>query len=575
MMNILHKTRDIFTKGNILKSLPQNGGQRENTFSDFLSTDNVSTDSISTNTDAGAKENAKAQPEPIIHSDFEDYFRKTCCVFPDGTYWYAKSYHTDKKLLDLIAKYRHAGLIPKEISYRAVSLQEIARLYENTALQEKGESKFLFSLLEQCANARASDFIIKVRPQSGHFIALVNDLEYELADPRLPEVSADLISLLFHNKDIGSNHDGLSLGKNQGFSVSDGDFIKLPKNISKLRAERGPNFPGGQHCVARIFYKNTLSGEPDLRKLGLSEEFATILEKVSSSGRGFVCIAAPTGEGKSTTLATTLRWIVVYTNGQRRIVSLEDPPEYIIEGVTQMAVSNAADGEERGQKFKEALNSFVRVNPATGMIGEIRDQYSAEQALAMVRTGHQIFTTIHETSANAILFRMMWEFGVLPAQISNPQEISLLIRQTLTTILCPECCLKLEDLEVQPLKSILSEMQYTPATRFKNPKGCKACHRGSEGSVDRKSWIGYSSKKAIAEWIVPDQTYLNFVKNQDEMGAYNYWINDMGGKTIHAQVSEMVHAGKVDPRDARFKGIIIQPDTASKPKLDLITGDAE
>ncbi|WP_419902877.1 ATPase, T2SS/T4P/T4SS family [Kiloniella sp.] len=497
----------------------------------------------------------------VSDPDLDEYFMERCCVFSDGTYWYAKGFQTDNRLLDLIANYTRKGIIPKEITYKSVGLEKIAEAYGHLTDDNKGESAFLHSLLEQCAQAKASDFIIKETEGSSRFFALINDLEYELCDPKLPKDGDNLINLMFSNRDGGSNHDGLSRHKAQGFSVSSNDIVRFPKGISKLRIERGPTFPNGQHLIARIFYSNTLKGKADLRKLGLAEEVASALEVVASSGHGLIIMAAPTGEGKSTTLATVLKWLSELHKGALRIVTVEDPPEYVIEGVTQTAVSNAAEGESRAQKFIEALKSFVRVNPATGMIGEIRDKYSAKHALAMVRTGHQIFTTIHETSANAILFRIIEEFGISPTQITNPKVISLLIRQTLTTTLCPDCCLKLEDLD-QPLSQALQrEIKYTPAMRFRNPAGCEACNKTSSdrgSAVVQKAWSGYCERKAIAEYIKPDRKYLELVKSLDEMAAEEYWLNSLGGKTIHTQVSQLIHQGQVDPLDARRKGIDIE-----------------
>ena len=127
--------------------------------------------------------------------------------------------------------------------------------------------------------------------------------------------------------------------------------------------------------------------------------------------------------------------------GQLNVVTIEDPVEYPIPGAVQIAVPTTGSGEERGKHFRNALMHFCRVHPASGMVSEIRDADAARQVLQFIDTGHQVRTTIHVHSANAILFRLL-DMGVGTAEVCKPGNIELLMKQTLLPRLCDGCALE-------------------------------------------------------------------------------------------------------------------------------------
>ena len=202
---------------------------------------------------------------------------------------------------------------------------------------------------------------------------------------------------------------------------------------------------------------------------------------------------------------------------------------------------------------------FCRVHPASGMVSEIRDADAARQVLQFIDTGHQVWTTIHVHSANAILFRLL-DMGVGTAEVCKPGNIELLMKQTLLPRLCDGCALEAPagGREVpgrSPVPDWLNRHIGTwPLVRFRNPEGCATCNRENRSAVAGKAWNGYVRQIAIAEAIRPDAAYLSFVRQRDPGGAWEHWVTEMGGRPIGGRIWALVAAGKADPFDALRKG---------------------
>ena len=184
----------------------------------------------------------------------------------------------------------------------------------------------------------------------------------------------------------------------------DGSFVYGNKNPFFLRVSTmavvGEQYSGEESVVMRLL---DVSRIPlSLGQLGFNN---LQLEKLSGKdgitflSNGLVLICGPTGSGKSTTAASLLVEIKKEVNDSLKIISLEDPPEYVIPGVTQIKI------DERNN-FSEALNHIFRQDPDVIMIGEIRDEESAAAALRASLTGHLVFATLHSSSASESLLRL-------------------------------------------------------------------------------------------------------------------------------------------------------------------------
>ena len=496
------------------------------------------------------------EPVLIRHPAMDDWVRRVCAVHADGQCLIAEGHESDRRLRAALMALRRDGSIPVRLVERRASLEEIAACWRAAGREDSGEApaaRRVSMLFEEAAAARASDVVFENDGGLCRIHGIVNDRKLPLAEPMPSDEGREAMGFLFHCKDEGSAQTSYQRGAFQGFSVRAGGQVPLPLTVSALRCQRGPHEPDGDHLFARLFYRDRIESGTTLESLGFSAEEAAVFSEIRMSLRGGVFVGGTAGDGKSTTLATNLALQMEEAAGQLNVVTIEDPVEYPIPGAVQIAVPTTGSGEERGRHFREALMHFCRVHPASGMVSEIRDADAARQVLQFIDTGHQVWTTIHVHSANAILFRLL-DMGVGTAEVCKPGNIELLMKQTLLPSLCRTCALeKPANGRVVPAW-LACHLESWPLVRFRNPEGCTACNREDRGAVAGRAWNGYAQQTAIAEMIRPDAPYLAFVRQRDPAGAWEHWVSAMGGKPIGERIWALVAAGHADPFDALRKG---------------------
>lgn len=189
----------------------------------------------------------------------------------------------------------------------------------------------------------------------------------------------------------------------------DGQFIYGEKNEVYVRVS----------CISIVGMKASFRSESvvlrlldpervplSIDKLGLHKEQCENLKTLYSQPNGLVLICGATGSGKSTTAAAILLEIQKETSGGKKIISIEDPPEYILPGITQIKIEQSGESE-----FASALVRIFRQDPDVIFIGEIRDRESARTAVQAALTGHLVFATLHTSDAATAVFRMC-DFGI-------------------------------------------------------------------------------------------------------------------------------------------------------------------
>ncbi len=517
----------------------------------------------------------------IIHWGRMDAdFRSKCVVWADGRTMIAEGYTADGHMRDVLRDLRDTGFVPGGLREKKGSLEDIAAARRGeersqaSRMADPGLVQKLYDILNEAVEAEADDVFFENGESDCRVLVQVNNRKLPLGTPLTKAEGEWMIHHLFYCKAEGSRLVSFVKNERQGWGIGR-DELRMPEKIAALRCESGPNI-AGDHLVVRIFPKNRITEDMTLEKLGFGGEIVEIFREIRMSKYGGVIIAGPTGEGKSTTNTVNMMTQMKEHNYTLNMVTADDPVENRIPKAIQIQVPSGGVGDDREAIFGDVLMHFVRIHPQVGGIGEIRDLMTAKQVLQFVDSGHQIYTTVHAHNANGIPFRLR-DMGVEVAQLVKPGNIRLFMNQRLMSIVCPECCLE-RPADGRRLPAELEAM-LDDEVRYRNPEGCETCLRERHTELARTAWAGYSNRLAFAEWIVPDDGYLKFVREGDALGAWNYWLSEMGGVTLGTKIWRAVGDGLVDPFDALGKSAQIAEARevfgGARPALSVIQDSAE
>jgi len=286
--------------------------------------------------------------------------------------------------------------------------------------------------------------------------------------------------------------------------AQDGRFsIKLDdKNSMDVRVSVLPgNY--GENVVLRLLNQDISS--LTLNKLGLTGKSFRWLSQESEKRQGMIINSGPTGSGKTTTLYSLINRV---NSESKKVISIEDPIEYQVAGVRQTQVE-----KERGYTFAEGLRSIVRQDPDIILVGEIRDDETAEIAVHASLTGHLVLTTIHANTAAGVIGRMI-DLGVKPAIIAP--AINAIIAQRLVRKLCPHCKEKYKPAQetVQVMKEMLSLI--SPKAEIEVPKNIEYLWR-SNGCKECKG-LGYKGRLGIFEVMTINEEIRGLIETMATEG---------------------------------------------------------
>ncbi len=257
-------------------------------------------------------------------------------------------------------------------------------------------------------------------------------------------------------------------------TVQDGSLLfETNKQTIDARISIVPSIHG-ERIALRIL--NAYVEAAKIEDLGFDEVQIMRVEERTRKPHGLILVTGPTGAGKTTTLYSILQSI---TTPEVNVVTIEDPVEYRIRGVTQIQVN-----EEQEVTFARGLRAIVRQDPDIILVGEIRDEETAEIAVNAALTGHLVLSTLHANDSATAVPRML-EMGVEPFLLSSTLE--LVIAQRLVRKLCPECKKPLS----KPSKKLADMLSFLPNVDFKKLYEAHGC--------DKCTFTGYKGRLAIFE----------------------------------------------------------------------------
>ncbi len=284
----------------------------------------------------------------------------------------------------------------------------------------------------------------------------------------------------------------------------DGRFsIKRDAYDMEVRVSTIPG-PEGENVVMRFLNPNTIGLQ--LADLGFRDQDREIVEREIKKPNGLILETGPTGSGKTTTLYACLKHVA---SSENKVITLEDPIEYRIPGIEQTQTD-----AKSGYTFAGGLRAILRQDPDVILVGEIRDQETAEIAMHASLTGHLVFSTLHTNDASGTIPRLL-DFKIKPEIIAS--ALNLIVAQRLVRKLCQHCA---ETVSVEPkllarMRDILNlDAAQTPelpellkTTTMKTAKGCERC-----------SGKGYKGRIGVFELIrVNEQMQELIHTNPDEL----------------------------------------------------------
>jgi len=401
-------------------------------------------------------------------------------------------YHLEFKDMQQIIDFTQPGLEAKETEFVRQDEIELSSVVKES--KKAPIVKLVDLMLAQALKKRSSDIHIEPEEDCLRIRYRIDGSLYDIF--KLPKVNQNAILArvkIISNLDITENRipqDGRFKVKFEGREV---DF-----RVSSLPTTFGQKF------VLRALDKSNLS--IGLDQLGFSEQPLAIFKEAVNKPFGMILVTGPTGSGKSTTLYSVLSQL---NTAERNIITIEDPVEYQIEGITQIQAK-----PEIGLDFVSGLRSLLRQSPDVIMIGEIRDSETADIAIKASLTGQLVFSTLHTNDALSSVTRLI-DMGIEPFLVAS--SLIMLCAQRL----CRRICLKCR----QPIdipEKFLENMGFKEKPIFYTAGGCKYCN-----------YTGFYGRIAILEAVMINDTMREMIMKRESLdGIKQYAIMKCGMKTL-------------------------------------------
>ncbi|MDH4196808.1 MAG: GspE/PulE family protein [Candidatus Aminicenantes bacterium] len=363
------------------------------------------------------------------------------------------------------------GFITQVVEKESGEQEDVISL-EKLADQDGSIIKLVNTIIFTAVQKRASDVHIESKDDNVRIKYRIDGILGEAMEPIDKKFQSPIISRIKVMSDLDIAERRVP---------QDGRFrLKIKDKTIDFRVSIMPCIYG-EDAVVRILDKEMITeaiAELRLDLLGFSEEIQRRFRKYITQPYGMVLVTGPTGSGKTTTLYAALTEI---KSPEDKIVTIEDPVEYQIEGITQIPVN-----EKKGLTFARGLRSILRHDPDKIMVGEIRDPETAQIAIQSALTGHLVFTTVHANNVFDVIGRFL-HMQVDPYSFIS--ALNCILAQRLVRVLCVKCKQRVSYDDAQLLESGLDPARYRERV-FYEPQGCAEC-----------GGTGYRGRTAIAELL--------------------------------------------------------------------------
>src|SRR6267154_1177718 len=332
--------------------------------------------------------------------------------------------------------------------------------------------KLVDTIIYNAMESRASDIHIETRDTEVQVKYRIDGALYQKVDP---------IDLAYHQTLISRIKVMSELDIAERRVPQDGRFrVRYKGRNVDFRVSIMPTVHG-EDAVIRILDKEQINEEfknLDLNVVGFDPDDLRKFRRYIAEPYGMVLVTGPTGSGKTTTLYAALNEI---RNEEDKIITIEDPVEYQLHGITQIPVN-----EKKGLTFARGLRSILRHDPDKIMVGEIRDQETAQIAIQSALTGHLVFTTVHANNVTDVIGRFI-NMGVEPYNFVS--ALNCIMAQRLVRVICPNCK-KPKRYSPEELKEAGLDPAVWANVTFAEGAGCLEC-----------SGTGHHGRTAICELL--------------------------------------------------------------------------
>lgn len=410
--------------------------------------------------------------------------------------------------------------------------------------------KKVLALIEEASKLKASDIHIKVNRFEAEVLFRAQGVMQRKGLIESDEAH-DLCTAAFNMADASDAT--YRPNEYQGARISDARN-PLPEGVQSVRLQFNPLPNGGRYMICRLLYSNSqASTGSDVDSLGYTRVHIEQIVKMRRKPYGINIISGPTGSGKSTTLQRALTALMHEKRGTINVITIEDPPEYVIDGAAQLPVINAKTDEERREAFRAAISASLRSDPDVVMIGEMRDAASSNLAFAAAMTGHGVWASLHANDALSIVDRLR-DQGIEIYKLTDETLVTGLIGQRLIRRLCPHCSVPFRSACDEGLiggelaERIIGMIGEEKAVGVRASSGGEQCaHKGKSCSN------GFAGREVVAETILPDSGFMVLVRENRKKDAYDYWLENLSGMTMPEHALQKLVDGKISPQDMEDK----------------------